>query len=264
MRVRWIVLAGSVLTVGLILLVFGVRGSKSEKPPVQIFPDMKIQPKYRAQGEDRFFPDRRDMRTPPSGTVAYGGRNYQADAGSPTRDPDFLQDDDLYYRGVEELKLSRQGQSALMAVAGVLGASALIESKEGVWVQRIPARIDPLAEGKQERWATLAPAMLDKGREVFNMTCALCHGGAGNGKGVTKLYGMAPANLHDDRIVAQPDGEIYNTLTNGKQSMKGYGHMIRPKERWAVVAFVRALQRSQRATIEELPPEERRKLGVHK
>src|ERR1041385_5072740 len=142
MRVRWIVLAGSVLTVAAMLLLFGMRGTLSDRPPLQIFPDMKIQPKYRAQGENRFFADRRDMRTPPTGTVAYGGRNYTADAGSPQRDPDFLQDDDLYYRGAEELKLSKAGESALQAVAGGLGASALLEAKPRVWVRGIPARVD--------------------------------------------------------------------------------------------------------------------------
>ena len=54
--------------------------------------------------------------------------------------------------------------------------------------------------------------------------------------------------------------KIYNTLTHGKQSMKGYGHMIRPADRWAVVAYVRALQRSQHATLDDVPLQEREKL----
>lgn len=262
MRVRWIVLAGAVAAAAALLLVLGIRGTLSEKPPLQIFPDMKLQPKYRAQGENHFFADRRDMRTPPSGTVAYGGRNYGGDAGHPVPNPDFVQDDSVYYLGSVEVTLGPGGGSAVGAAAGGPGAVILAADKPRAWVDRIPALQQK--EG-DPRWAVLDQKMMNKGQQVFNMTCALCHGQTGNGKGVTRLYGMQPANLHDDRIADQPDGEIYNTLTNGKQSMKGYAHMIRPNDRWAVVAYVRALQRSQRITADELRrlyPAEAGKLGI--
>src|SRR5438552_1872192 len=97
---RLIVVGGSLAVVGSLLLFLGVRGTLSSKPPLQIFPDMKLQPTYHAQGENHFFADRRDMRVPVSGTVPYGGRNYLADAGSPTPNPDFLQADDAYYQGL--------------------------------------------------------------------------------------------------------------------------------------------------------------------
>src|SRR5688500_7099678 len=100
MRVRWYVLGGAAALAFFVVMLFGVRGMKSDKPPIQVIPDMKLQPKYHAQGENRFFADRRDMRLPPAGTVAYGGRNYSADAGKPEPEPDFLHEDDAYYRGL--------------------------------------------------------------------------------------------------------------------------------------------------------------------
>ncbi len=262
MRVRWYVLAGAVAIVAALLLVFGIRGTRTENPPLQIFPDMKLQPKYHAQGENRFYSDHRDMRIPVAGTVPYGGRNYGSDAGNPTPNPDFLQADDLYYRGTMELKLSAGDRTSIAAAAGGLGAGALAESKLQNFVTRIPALVE---KDGDPRWAVLDSKMLSKGQQVFNMTCALCHGSTANGKGVTRSYGMQPANLHEERIVDQPDGEIYNTITNGKGSMKGYGHMIRPADRWAVLSYVRALQRSQRITDSELlkiDPVKARELGV--
>src|SRR5690349_21214342 len=97
---RWYVLGGSLAAVGAIVLVLGVRGSLSQKPPLQIFPDMKFQPTYHAQGENHFFADRRDMRTPVPGTVAYGGRSHTPNSGNPKPDPDLLQADEVFYRGI--------------------------------------------------------------------------------------------------------------------------------------------------------------------
>ncbi len=261
MRVRWFVLAGSLAVVGLIVLIFGVRGTLSDKPPPQIFPDMKLQPKYHAQGENHFFPDRRDMRTPVVGTVAYDGRRYGADAGHPVRDPEFLQADELYFRGTTGV--SDEGVNSAAAIAGGIGKAALEQGKPQAWVTRIPAM---LADGKEgPRWAVLEETDLKRGQEVFNMTCALCHGQLGNGKGVTTLYqGMVPANLHDPLIREQPVGQIFNTITNGTKTMKGYGHMIRPADRWKVVAYVRALQRSQNPKDGDIPPEQKAELDRKK
>jgi mono/diheme cytochrome c family protein len=273
---RWYVLLGSLAVVGAIVLVLGIRGTLSPKPPLQIFPDMKLQPIFHAQGENRFFADRRDMRLPVTGTVAYGGRAHTPNAGNPQPDPDLLQADDAYYRGVfrPEVRITQAVGSA-STLGQLLGPSLLTAPAAQqfwsgdalVYVSRIPGlQTNP----DQPRWRVLDKAFLDRGQEVFNMTCALCHGGSGNGKGVTRNYGMAPANLHDDGIVKMPDGKIYDVLTNGKYvdgkpAMMGYGHMIRPADRWAVVAYVRALQRSQRinaAELKQIDAAEAAKLGV--
>jgi mono/diheme cytochrome c family protein len=68
------------------------------------------------------------------------------------------------------------------------------------------------------------------------------------------------ANLQDDRIRQQPDGQIYNTITHGKNTMGAYGPNIAIEDRWAIVAYIRALQKSQRAQLADLPPEKQKEL----
>jgi mono/diheme cytochrome c family protein len=100
----------------------------------------------------------------------------------------------------------------------------------------------------------ISERLMDRGQQQFNIYCLPCHGQVGDGKGITTRLGMAPvANLHDARIVLMPDGEIFNTITHGKNLMGAYGSNIDVEDRWAVVAYVRAIQRSQLATIEDVP-----------
>ena len=87
---------------------------------------------------------------------------------------------------------------------------------------------------------------LEHGRERYEIYCLPCHGALGDGNGITKRYGMGSTpTYHDDRLRSMPEGEIYNTITNGKNTMLPYADKLTPEERWAVVAYVRALQRSQ-------------------
>lgn len=96
--------------------------------------------------------------------------------------------------------------------------------------------------------------LLARGQQRFTIHCSPCHGGQGDGKGITTKLGMAViANLHDPRIVQMPDGQLFNTITYGKNLMQGYGANIEVPDRWAIVAYVRALQLSQLATLEEVP-----------
>ncbi len=87
---------------------------------------------------------------------------------------------------------------------------------------------------------------LQRGRHQYQIYCAPCHGATGDGKGITSRYGMgATPTYHDDRLRTMPDGEIFNTITNGKNTMFPYADKLVPEDRWAVVAYVRALQRAQ-------------------
>jgi mono/diheme cytochrome c family protein len=96
--------------------------------------------------------------------------------------------------------------------------------------------------------------LLKRGQERFQIYCAVCHGAAGDGKGVTSKYQMVGmANFHDKRLVTMPDGEIYNTITNGKTLMGAYGGQIDMPDRWAIIAYLRALQRSRLASLEDVP-----------
>jgi len=97
--------------------------------------------------------------------------------------------------------------------------------------------------------------LLNRGHERFDIYCAPCHGKLGDGNGITKKIGDMPAvaNLHDKRIIEQADGEIFNTITHGKGLMGAYGPLIAIEDRWAVVAYLRALQLSRLGTADDLP-----------
>ena len=101
--------------------------------------------------------------------------------------------------------------------------------------------------------------MLQRGREQFDIYCAPCHGRLGDGNGITKKLGVMPAvaNLHDHRIVVMTDGEIFNTITRGKGLMGAYGPVMPAPDRWAAVAYLRALQLSWLGSPDELPAEQR-------
>jgi mono/diheme cytochrome c family protein len=105
-------------------------------------------------------------------------------------------------------------------------------------------------------------ALLRRGQERFTIYCAPCHGGQADGNGVTRKLGMAVvANLHDGRIVTMADGELFNTVTHGKNLMQSYATQVPVGDRWAILAYVRALQRSRLGSVDDLPPALREKLG---
>jgi mono/diheme cytochrome c family protein len=96
--------------------------------------------------------------------------------------------------------------------------------------------------------------LLARGHERFDIYCSPCHGRLGDGNGITKKIGDMPAvaNLHDARIVMMTDGEIFNTITHGKSSMGPYGPIIPAQDRWAIVAYLRALQLSWLGSTNDL------------
>jgi mono/diheme cytochrome c family protein len=96
--------------------------------------------------------------------------------------------------------------------------------------------------------------LLARGHERFDIYCSPCHGKLGDGNGITKKIGDMPAvaNLHDERIVMMTDGEIFNTITHGKNTMGAYGPLIPTQDRWAVVAYLRALQLSWLGSMDDL------------
>ena len=100
--------------------------------------------------------------------------------------------------------------------------------------------------------------LLARGQQRYAINCTPCHGASGDGKGITSKYNMlAMANFHDARLVKMPDGEIYNTITYGKNLMGGYGPNISITDRWAIVAYVRALERSRLASLDDVPEAQR-------
>ena len=99
---------------------------------------------------------------------------------------------------------------------------------------------------------------IKRGQGRYLIYCAPCHGALGDGNGITKSYGMlVTATYHDDRLRAMPEGEIFNTITHGKNTMMSYADKLAPDDRWAVVAYVRALQRARHATLADVPADQR-------
>jgi mono/diheme cytochrome c family protein len=97
---------------------------------------------------------------------------------------------------------------------------------------------------------------LQQGKKRYEIYCSACHGYVGMGDGVTKAFGMsATANLLEKRIREMSEGEIFNTVSNGKGQMLGYKNRMNTLERWEVVAYLKALQDSQNRTMKKLPTE---------
>ena len=102
----------------------------------------------------------------------------------------------------------------------------------------------------------ITATLMSRGRERYTINCSPCHGAQGDGNGITKKFGMVVVgNLHDPRLVAMTDGEIFNTITYGKNLMGAYGGNVSIGDRWAIIAYLRALQRSRLGSFEELPAE---------
>ena len=198
--------------------VLGFRGQKTTNEPWEIFPDMVRQVKVRAQAPLGFFADGRGPRMPINGTVPIG---YE----------------------MPKAQLAPGAES--MPRAFSVGTDYVNTGKMGAnWGTGIPVPV--------------TPELLQRGRERFNITCVMCHGATASGNGITKQYGLnTVVTLQDDRIRKMSDGEIFNTITNGKNTMMAYGPNIMVADRWAIIAYLRALQRSQNSTVADVPPEHR-------
>ncbi len=127
-------------------------------------------------------------------------------------------------------------------------------SADGAYIDRIP--VDATA------------ALLERGQERYNIYCTVCHGYAGDGRGIVAVgngglgYGFQVPSYHTEALQARPDGYIYDVIANGINTMPSYGHEMPPADRWAVVAYVRALQRSQAGTAADVPETDRQRLDV--
>jgi len=132
-----------------------------------------------------------------------------------------------------------------------------------------PRLEDTVARGETEtvvaQDATLpvpmTKALLVRGRERFDIYCSVCHDRVGSGGGMIVERGFKrPPSFHIDRLRQAPDGHFYSAITNGFGVMPSYATSIFPADRWAIVAYIRALQLSQHATLADVPPSERARL----
>ena len=105
----------------------------------------------------------------------------------------------------------------------------------------------------------MSEALLQRGHDRFDIYCAPCHGKIGDGNGITKKLAVMPtvATLQDARIIKMTDGEIFNTVTYGKGTMGAVGPLIQAEDRWAVIAYLRALQLSRLGLMDDLTADEK-------
>src|SRR6266498_2558452 len=153
----------------------------------------------------------------------------------------------------------RDGFSSQQPVAGTVARGALYQDS-------------PENTGKisgTTNWLPTVPVpvtqqLLARGQQRFDINCSPCHGAQGDGKGITTKFGMTViGDLHDAttrKVPQQADGEIFNTIGYGKGLMQGYAANITIADRWAIVAYVRALQRSHLGVIDDVPPQDRASL----
>jgi mono/diheme cytochrome c family protein len=201
-------------------IIARARVSLSPEPRIQLMQDMGIQPKFREQETNSLFEDDRAMRPHIPGTVARGS----------------LEEDDNYYHG-----FGRQDDG---------GGKYTI-----VYVNSLPDRLTNSSKKMK--------ALLQRGQLRFNIYCYVCHGYDGSGRGPVNQRAMElkaidtdpqhpigvswtpAAQLYSDTIRAETDGQIFNTISNGIRTMPSYGAQVPVDDRWAIVAYVRALQMSQ-------------------
>ena len=203
-----------------VVTIMGFRGDLSTKPPIEVFPDMDRQARYKPQAENDFFDDGRNNRSIPANTVARG---------------DYFSHSEVFSKDFYDDTLGDQ-----VYLAG--------KNLDGSFTQTLPLEV--------------THELMALGQQKYGIFCAVCHGAAGDGNGVTKPYGVLAASYHDDRLRSIEDGYLYDVISNGKGLMYGLKGRITPEERWAIVLYLRALQASQNYDADLLSSAEISELGL--
>ena len=214
---RIFIFVGFILLLCLLLppaIIARVRSTPNSNLPIHIIQDMAFQSKYKTQAVNPMFADGNTMRPPVVNAVARGETYLDAHL----------------YDGVID----------------------------GQWANVLPSQVKMDFE------------TLRRGQERFNIYCSVCHGISGGGNGIVNQRAMelvantnGPVNgtvwvqaknlVHDELVTVQPMGQLFNTITYGIRNMAGYGSQIPTEDRWAIAAYVKALQRSQNAQPSDVP-----------
>ncbi|MBX3418038.1 MAG: DUF3341 domain-containing protein [Pirellulaceae bacterium] len=244
-------LAGIVFLFALLLppaLIYRVSGMTYRQPRLHVVPDMDWQDRYNTQTRGPnigtpespryLFADGRAMQRPVSGTIARGD----------------LTESDEYFRGYKTgtLPVSEgAGPSAQDQDGQDQDGMATGTTPEPEWVDGFPEEV------------VVNTDFLKRGKQRFEIYCVACHGYDGNGEGLVNQRAVALAaageaawtaakSLHDPAVKAQPIGRIFDTISNGRATMGPYKDQIPVKDRWAITAYVRALQATGIRTPQEL------------
>ena len=207
------VLIGVAMLVFMVVSLAGFRGDISRKPPLEVFPDMDRQPKLRPLEPNSFFENGMSSQPLVEGTIA---RSEAIELGNGKKVYPF--------------------ENGHVVVSGYESGTNTVAA--------IPI--------------TVTGQLMERGREKYSISCVPCHGGQGDGNGVVKYFGFsAIKDLHDPSVVKMNDGQLYRVITvgnlEGEGLMKGYANTLDITDRWAIVAYVRALQLSRLGKEEEVP-----------
>lgn len=251
----WVLLALVVCAAALpFALIARSRALRADETAPHLVLDMDKQPKFRPQRESTIFADGRIARPRIDGTLAKEDMILKPEYLNDADNPRVLNSDNTPMVMTDPAQYDRimYGQ---------------VKDPQGVyqWVRDIPIAV--------------TPDMLKRGQERYNIYCLPCHGGSGYGDGPVSRRAVqlkesgstqamlwnAPTSYHTDEIRKRPDGSIYNTITNGARTMAAYGRQVNVLDRWAIVAYVRALETSQNYNLGTDPaglkPEAMRDLG---
>jgi mono/diheme cytochrome c family protein len=177
----------------------------------------------------------------------------------PPRHPNPNMDSQERYDAQEANPFFADGRASRQPVAGTVAQGELALDRalnEGVDGNGVYLWTSPVETSS---------ALLERGRERFDIYCMPCHGAAGDGQGIvaTQYEGLVPPpSFGEDRLREMADGEVYSVIANGVRTMPSYRHQLTVADRWAVVAYLRALQRSQRTTPDDVPPAELGRMEV--
>ena len=258
---RWILLGALLLVLaGLIpaAIVLNMRASFSDLPRWHVFFDMDFQPKKKPQQTTTIFKDGRTMRPQVPGTISRGQLDQQ--------DPFYLGYDPLNVKTTSIDKEKQIYVSTGDSVANVSAISPAIQPPAGTPATGTPATGTPPALPFLEKLPIEAnEENIKLGKAKYEIYCSACHGYSGFGDGLVSKRAAnlaqdtwtAPSSLHLDRIQKQPVGQIFHTISKGQGKMASYASSITPQERWSIVLYVRALQRSRNANIEDVPVDRR-------
>lgn len=204
-------------------LLGACQGNKSADPPVHLVLNMDFQQHYRPQAKNDWFHDNRASRTPPEGVLARNDEIVGFQARETKPEVDVRANDPAFYTGRDE---------------------------SGRLIDDLPESV-PLTE-----------ALLERGQERYAIYCTPCHDNAGTGDGIVIQRGFAvsPPSFHESRLQSMPLGHFYDVITHGQNTMAPYADQLSPDDRWAVSAWLRVLQVSQRATEQDIPASERQNI----
>jgi mono/diheme cytochrome c family protein len=218
------------------VIVFRMRATDSREPRIHLIHDMDFQPKFKPQTDNSLFADGRAERPQVLGTIARGD----------------LQADDRLYRGLED-------GTPLLATTPV----SLQAATDGAAPADGGVPVDPL---DKLPWITAFPmpidvAVMKRGQERYNIYCATCHGLVGDGDGLITQRALEleqgtwvkPVSFHADTIRTQPVGRLFHSITNGVRKMPPMGDLVPVEDRWAILLYLRALQRARNADVQDVP-----------